>query len=66
MADDIFTVAQAAQYLKVSEKTIRRLIHSGKLVASRVGGRSLRLKKSDIDGYLAEHINGREGAVINE
>ena len=36
MFDEIFTVLQAAQYLKVSEKTIRRLIKSKKLTASRV------------------------------
>ena len=59
MADEIFTVAQAAQYLQVCEKTIRRLIRANKLIASRVGegNRSLRIKKSDIDNYLAEHIN---------
>ena len=59
MADEILTVAQAAQYLQVCEKTIRRLIRANKLIASRVGegNRSLRIKKSDIDNYLAEHIN---------
>ena len=59
MADEIFTVAQAAQYLQVCEKTIRRLIRANKLISSRVGegNRSLRIKKSDIDNYLAEHIN---------
>lgn len=54
MADEIFTVAQTAQYLQVCEKTVRRLISSNKLIASRVGAgnRSLRIKKSDIDDYL--------------
>ena len=56
MADEIFTVAQTAQYLQVCEKTVRRLISANKLIASRVGegNRSLRIKKSDIDDYLAE------------
>ena len=68
MADEIFTVAQAAQYLQVCEKTVRRLISSNKLIASRVGNgnRSLRIKKSDIDIYLAEHTNNTKGAAINE
>lgn len=46
MADEIFTVAQTAQYLQVCEKTVRRLISSNKLIASRVGAgnRSLRIK----------------------
>ena len=50
MSDEIFTVAQAAQYLQVCEKTVRRLIGSNKLTASRVGtgNRSLRIKKQTL------------------
>lgn len=68
MADEIFTVAQAAQYLQVCEKTVRRLISSNKLIASRVGAgnRSLRIKKTDIDIYLSEHTNKRKGVAVNE
>ncbi len=68
MADEIFTVAQAAQYLQVCEKTVRRLINSNKLIASRVGAgnRSLRIKKTDIDIYLSEHTNKRKGVAVNE
>ena len=68
MADEIYTVAQASQYLQVCEKTVRRLISSNKLIASRVGNgnRSLRIKKSDIDTYLAEHTINTKGAAINE
>ena len=66
MADEIFTVAQTAQYLKVSEKTVRRLIASRKLIASRIGGRSLRIRKEDIDTYLTEHTNKKKGVAINE
>lgn len=68
MADEIYTVAQASQYLQVCEKTVRRLISSNKLVASRVGNgnRSLRIKKSDIDSYLSEHTNNTKGTAINE
>ncbi len=68
MADEIFTVAQTAQYLQVCEKTVRRLISSDKLIAFRVGAgnRSLRIKKSDIDDYLAKHVNTTKGAAVNE
>ena len=59
MDTEIFTVAQTAKYLQVCEKTVRRLINSNKLIAARVGtgNRSLRIKKTDIDCYLAEHAN---------
>lgn len=68
MADEIYTVAQAAQYLQVCEKTVRRLISSNKLTASRVGAgnRSLRIKKIDIDLYLSEHVNHGKGVAVNE
>ena len=68
MADEIYTVAQASKYLQVCEKTVRRLISSNKLIASRVGNgnRALRIKKSDIDAYLSEHTNNTKGAAINE
>lgn len=66
MHSEIFTVIQAAQYLQVCEKTIRRLISSNKLMASRIGNRSLRIKKADIDVYLTEHANNTMGADINE
>lgn len=68
MADEIYTVAQASKYLQVCEKTVRRLISSNKLIASRVGNgnRALRIKKSDIDSYLEEHTNNSKGADINE
>ena len=68
MADEIFTVAQTAQYLQVCDKTVRRLISSNKLIASRVGNgnRSLRIKKTDIDVYLSEHTNKSKGVAVNE
>lgn len=66
MQDEIFTVAQAAQYLQVCEKTVRRLIKSDKLIASRVGDRSWRIRKVDIDKYLISNTNGTKGVAINE
>lgn len=66
MSDEIFTVAQAAQYLQVCEKTVRRLIKCNKLIASKVGDRSWRIRKSDIDEYLTDNTNGMKGDAINE
>lgn len=56
MSDAILTVAQAAKYLKVCEKTVRRLISNKELSASRVG-KSWRIQKSDIEKYLMETLN---------
>lgn len=56
MSDIILTVAQAAEYLKVCEKTVRRLISKQELAASKVG-KSWRIQKVDIDNYLNENSN---------
>ena len=62
MSDELLTVSQAADYLKLSEKTVRRLIGSQKLLASKVGDRSWRIKESDIEYYFQSQSNGRKGA----
>lgn len=56
MSDIILTVAQAAEYLKVCEKTVRRLIAKQELAASKVG-KSWRIQRTDIDKYLNENSN---------
>ncbi|MDD3049444.1 MAG: helix-turn-helix domain-containing protein [Bacilli bacterium] len=60
--DELYTVEQAAEYLKVSSKTIRRLIKSEKLLASKVGG-AWRIRKNDIENYLDETRNKTEVAL---
>jgi DNA (cytosine-5)-methyltransferase 1 len=57
MADELLTVSQTAVYLQLSEKTVRRLLGSSQLLASRVGNRSWRIKKTDIDEYLSSRTN---------
>ncbi len=53
---EILTVEQTAVYLKVSTKTIRRLIKSEEIVASKVGG-CWRIKQVDIEEYLKRKSN---------
>ena len=56
MPDDILTIAQTAEYLKVCDKTVRRLISKKELAASKVGN-SWRIQKEDIDKYLVQTLN---------
>lgn len=56
MSGSLMTIAQAAEYLKVCDKTVRRLIKRQELTASKVG-RSWRIQKADIDKYLNETRN---------
>ena len=56
MSDTLLTISQAAEYLKVCDKTVRRLINKKELLASKVGN-SWRIKKDDIDQYLVNNQN---------
>ena len=57
MDNEIFTVAQTAEYLQLSIKTIRRLVSDNKIRASKLSNRSWRIRKSDLDAYIQENSN---------
>ncbi len=48
MQDDILTVTEAAQYLKLDDSTIRSMIHRGDLPAIKVG-RVYRIRRVDLE-----------------
>ena len=54
--DNVYTVKQVANYLKVCDRTVIRLIHDKKIKASKVGG-SWRIKEKDINKYLNTYTN---------
>lgn len=56
MSYSLIPTAQAAEYLKVCDKTIRRLITRQELTDSKVG-KSWRIQKADIDKYLSKTRN---------
>lgn len=45
--DDLMTRAEAARYLRVSDRTVSRLIGTGKLPAARIG-RAVRIRHADL------------------
>jgi excisionase family DNA binding protein len=49
---DFCTIAEAADLLRVSKPTIRRWIGSGKLRAVRLAGRSIRIRRGDLEALL--------------
>jgi excisionase family DNA binding protein len=53
MTDEILTLKEVAQYLKLAEKTAYRLAAEGKLPGFKVGG-SWRFKKEDIESWIAK------------
>lgn len=49
---ELLTVAEAAERLRVTTRFIRMLIAEGKLPALRLGRRSIRLRRDDVDDLL--------------
>lgn len=57
MTDEIMTLKEVAEYLKVAEKTAYRLVAEGKLPGFKVGG-SWRFKRADIEQWIAQQQRG--------
>ena len=52
---DLLTVEQAADYLTLTEHVVRRLIRERRIPFRKVG-RQVRLRRTDIDEYLASRL----------
>jgi excisionase family DNA binding protein len=53
MSDEILTLKELAEFLKLTEKTAYRLAAEGKLPGFKVGG-SWRFKSKDVDAWIEE------------
>ena len=53
MNDEILTLKEVAEYLKLAEKTAYRLAAEGKLPGFKVGG-SWRFKRADVEKWIEE------------
>lgn len=53
MDDEILTLREVAAYLKVTEKTIYRLLGDKRIPAFKVGG-SWRFRKAEIDRWIKQ------------
>ena len=56
MTDEILTLKEVAEYLKLAEKTAYRLAAEGKLPGFKVGG-SWRFKQQDIAAWIEDQKN---------
>jgi excisionase family DNA binding protein len=52
-----FTIANVAESLRVSTRTVRRWIDAGQLVVHRING-VLRIADKDLQAFLGEHRDG--------
>jgi len=63
MADDILTVPEVAQLLKVAEKTVYTMAQRGEIPCFKVRGQ-WRFRRRDIDAWIASRTRG--GAPSDE
>lgn len=54
--DDMLTVSKAASVAGVSEKTLRRRIWSRELPHHRVGSRSIRIRRGDLEEWIQDGL----------
>ncbi len=59
--DDILTVKELAEYLKIAEKTAYRFASEGKVPGFKVGS-AWRFRKSEINRWIAEQEQKQDGA----
>jgi len=62
MSEDILTIRDVAEYLKVTEKTVYGLAQKGKIPGFKVGGQ-WRFKREDIDQWIED---GKEAATTKK
>jgi len=55
MTDKLLTLKEVAKRLRVSERSIFRYIHSGKLKASKIG--YWRIKEEDLQQFMKDKSN---------
>ena len=52
MSDDILTIREVAEYLKVTEKTVYGLVQRRQIPGFKVGGQ-WRFRREDLDSWIA-------------
>jgi len=54
MPEKLLTIAEVAQYLKVSEDEVKRLVDIGEIPAYKIGGSFLRFRREQLDAIRSE------------
>ena len=54
MAEKLISIKEVADYLKVSEEEVKRLVDSGEIPAYKIGDTFLRFRKEQIDALKSE------------
>ena len=60
MPEEILTIREVAEFLKVTERTIYKLAGEGKIPSFKVGG-SWRFQRADLVQWMNEQASGQAG-----
>ncbi len=60
---ELMTIEEVADYLRVTEKAVYRLLKRGHIPATKVG-RQWRFEKNSIDEWLRQHSVGTKAAIL--
>ncbi len=52
MEDELLKITDVAAILKLHPDTVRRYIKDGRLIATRIGGTRVRIRRSELDRFL--------------
>lgn len=64
MTEEILTIKEVAEYLKLAEKTAYRLAAEGKLPGFKVGG-SWRFQRGEIEAWIEKQVDENKGGGKN-
>jgi len=63
--DKLLTVKEVAEYLRLNRETVLRKTRKGEIPAIKIGYRSYRFYKDQIDGWLSREVVAKGQAVSN-
>ncbi|AZS06826.1 helix-turn-helix DNA binding protein [Mycobacterium phage Raela] len=58
------SIAEAAEYLGVNPRTVRRYMRLGRLEASRVSNKVVRIRLADIDRFMEQNVTKPSAAEV--
>ncbi len=59
MSDELLTVRDDADLLKLNQQTVRNMVDRGEISAARVGSRRVRIRQSELDRFLEAGSHAR-------
>jgi putative molybdopterin biosynthesis protein len=59
MVDEVMTIPEVADHLKVTRQTVHKLMKDGKIKAFKLG-RSTRILRSELDKFIEERMKADE------